>query len=126
MNGKKICFALIVTLLSLGIAVATTRVVQENHRLKEELGKVKATTPRDSIEENLDDIYLILAQQSSQMRLIMNISLTKDHWAEHSDRVPQRDCPECIRIYQGIAKQVKEGVIGETFNGYNILELENK
>lgn len=100
MSGKWFYLALTSILLSLGgLSVVTTLAIQENYRLQKE---------SSAVEENLNDIYLILTQQSSQVRLMMNTALTRDHWAKHTDKVPQMDCPECVRIYRGIAKQTKE------------------
>ena len=99
MSGKWFYLALTSVLLCLIVAAMTACTIQENRRLQKE---------SSAVEESLNDIYLILAQQGSQMRLIMNTALTRDHWAKHADKTPQMDCPECLRIYQGIAEQTKE------------------
>jgi len=104
-----------------GLLFAGAYGVVENHRLKEELKKQSKSQAEDfasynedlnsrirEIDNDLRSIYLLLAQQGSHMRVIMNTSLTKSHWATHTKNVPQHECPECLRIYNEVHKQIRE------------------
>lgn len=59
-------------------------------------------------EENIKAIYSLLAVQSSHMRTIMNMNVSRSHWQTHKGRTAQIECEECLGIYKKIREQVKE------------------
>ena len=112
-------YMLVLILLVFAVLFLVVYSVLESQGLKNELEEIKSNKSKvsssrvlsdlvEATENDLEAIYLILAQQSSQMRLVMNSTITRDHWSKHTGNVPQIDCPECVRIYQEIAKQTKE------------------
>ena len=103
------------------ILLLTVYSILENQRLRKELEGVKKAEEysaaqfettneavqmsQNLIQAELKSIYLILAQQSSNMRTIMNVGITNSHWSKHAGRVFQHDCPECLVIYKQIQDQ---------------------
>ena len=61
-----------------------------------------------SLQEDIKAIYSLLAVQSSHVRTIMNMNISRSHWQTHKGRTPQIECEECLRIYGEIRKQVKK------------------
>ena len=59
-------------------------------------------------EENIKSIYSLLAVQSSHIRTIMNMNVSRSHWQTHEGRTAQMECEECLEIYKKIREQVKE------------------
>ena len=53
-------------------------------------------------EENIKAIYSLLAVQSSHIRTIMNMNISRSHWQTHEERTAQIECEECLEIYKEI------------------------
>ena len=66
-------------------------------------------------EENIKAIYSLLAVQSSHVRTIMNMNISRSHWQTHEGRTAQVECDECLKIYKEVKEQVKkiEEEVGE-------------
>jgi len=96
------------------IMLITINSIVENYRLKEELEQGKPKVQLQScddeivIEEELKAIYTLLAVQSSHVRTIMNMNVSRSHWQTHKGRTAQIECEECLEIYREIREQVKE------------------
>ena len=75
----------------------------------------KAQEKAKESEENVRAIYSLLAVQSSHVRTIMNMNISRSHWQTHEGRTAQVECDECLRIYKEITEQVKkiEEEVGE-------------
>lgn len=59
-------------------------------------------------EEDIKAIYSLLAVQSSHVRTIMNMNVSRSHWQTHKGRTAQIECEECLEIYKKIREQVKK------------------
>ena len=94
--------------------------ILENQQLRKEIDDAKKANEAtvSNYEADLKSIYVILAQQSSNMRTIMNVGITNSHWSKHvynrihqqhtqfnNPRLSQHDCPECMAIYKQIQDQ---------------------
>ena len=96
------------------IMFITINSIVENYRLREELEQNKPKAQSQSyddeivIEEELKAIYTLLAVQSSHVRTIMNMNVTRSHWQTHKGRTAQIECEECLEIYREIREQVKD------------------
>ena len=79
----------------------------------------KAQEKAKESEENVRAIYSLLAVQSSHVRTIMNMNISRSHWQTHEGRTAQVECDECLKIYKEIKERVKkieEEAVGDPHN----------
>ena len=123
-NMKLGKYMLILFIGVLAVLLLTVYTVLENQKLRKEIEKSQTSEYSEELEKEMRSIYLILAQQSANMRTIMNVGVTNSHWSEHNGRVAQHECPECLAIYKQIRDQREELAKKVGYEGANFPILE--
>ena len=103
---KYIYPSIAVLIISVGFSLVLFSQVKKNQETEQANNKHEDTSV--PLEEDIKAIYSLLAVQSSHVRTIMNMNISRSHWQTHKGRTPQIECEECLRIYGEIRQQVKK------------------
>ena len=105
-------------------------IVSENRELKKELASLtvkEEMRTSESLEEEINSIYILLEGQSSHIRTIMNMAIRNNHYeTPHSSEQEGLSCPECLEIYQEVVRTTPKlpGYNGEHFNKFYRLPVK--